>query len=174
MNLSRKQIYWGIGITTGLATLALIGYRHRKGIAHLVGDAQSSLADWLKPVFTKISSPFGYRTNPVTNEHQFHNGVDLPTPVNTKVKSPMSGIVEKVYNNPAGGNQLIIKHDNGYTTGYAHLTKATVKVGDRVKQGDTIALSGNTGRSTGPHVHFTLKNQKGDWMDPAKVVYGIA
>ena len=83
----------------------------------------------------------------------------------------MNGVVENVYSNPEGGNQLIIKHDNGYTTGYAHLAKALLKKGDKVKQGDIVALSGNTGKSTGPHLHFTLKDKTGNWMDPAKIIY---
>ena len=167
MTITSKQLYWGLGISTGVITLTLLVYRHRTKIKQLASEAE----DWLRPVITKISSPFGYRVNPVTKQQQFHNGIDLPVPVNTKIKSPMNGVVENVYSNPAGGNQLIIKHDNGYTTGYAHLTKALLKKGDKVKQGDIVALSGNTGKSTGPHLHFTLKDKTGNWMDPAKVIY---
>ena len=82
-----------------------------------------------------------------------------------------NGTVENVYFNAEGGNQLIIRHDNGFMTGYAHLTKALVKKGDKVKQGDYVAMSGNTGSSTGPHLHFTMKDKAGNWVDPAKAVY---
>ena len=86
----------------------------------------------------------------------------------------MDGTVENVYSNALGGNQLTIKHSNGFTTGYAHLTKALVKKGDKIKKGQELALSGNTGRSTGPHVHFTMKDAKGNYLDPAKLFHAMA
>ena len=174
MKITRKQIYWGLGITTGLVTLGVIIGKNRKKIKKVAGEAAQKAQDWLRPVITKISSPFGYRTNPVTKQSQFHNGIDLPVPIGTKVKSPMDGTVESVYSNKEGGNQVIILHTNGYRTGYAHLSQALAKKGDKIKKGDTVALSGNSGISTGPHVHFTLKDASGNWMDPAKEIYSIA
>jgi murein DD-endopeptidase MepM/ murein hydrolase activator NlpD len=67
--------------------------------------------------------------------------------------------------------RFTIKHSNGFQTGYAHLSKVLVKKGEKVKRGSVIALSGNTGRSTGPHVHLTLRNSSGALIDPAKVIY---
>jgi murein DD-endopeptidase MepM/ murein hydrolase activator NlpD len=174
MVFTAKKIYWGIGIGVGLAGIAILIFRHRRGISKTVEQVEQKIEGWLKPVKAKISSPFGYRTNPVTKEKQFHNGIDLPVPVGTSVKSPMEGTVENVYFNALGGNQLIVKHSNGFTTGYAHLSKATVKKGDKVKKGQELALSGNTGRSTGPHVHFTMKDAKGNYLDPAKIVFAVA
>lgn len=171
MKITRKQIYWGLGITAGLVTVGILGYKHRKKIKEVAGEAAQKAQDWLRPVITKISSPFGYRTNPVTKKSQFHNGIDLPVPIGTKVKSPMDGTIENVYSNKEGGNQVVILHANGYRTGYAHLSQALVKKGDKVKKGDTVALSGNSGISTGPHVHLTLKDASGNWMDPAKEIY---
>ena len=110
----------------------------------------------------------GTRINPITKKEIFHNGIGLPVPVGTNIKSLMSGIVESIYFNDAGGNQVIIKHDNGYRTGYSHLFKALVRKGDKVKKGNLIALSGNTGKSTGPHLHFTLTNPLGTKVDPAR------
>lgn len=179
--ITNKQIYWGIGIAAGIAGIGFLLTRHRKEInevAKEVGDfsskATESVKGWIRPVASKISSPFGYRTHPVNKVKQFHNGIDLPVPLKTKVKCPYPGVVADVYHNPAGGNQVIIKHDNGYMTGYAHLTQALVKKGDRVKQGEVIALSGNTGKSTGPHLHLTMKDKAGNWLDPNKALYANA
>lgn len=173
--ISRKKLYWGIGIAA-VTTIGIIIVASKKDNKKDPGSISASLSDksynWIMPVAAKVSSPFGYRTHPITKVQQFHNGIDLPVPVKTKVKSPMPGVVASVYSNTAGGNQLTIKHDNGFTTGYAHLTEALVKKGDRIKQGDIIALSGNTGKSTGPHVHLTLKDKAGNWLDAAKMRVG--
>ncbi len=179
--MNKRQVYWGLGIGISLTGLGFLIFHRRKELTDAVeqveqkaGEVRQKLEGWLKPLAAKISSPFGYRTNPVTKEKQFHNGIDLPVPVGTSVKSPMDGVVENVYFNSLGGNQLIVKHSNGFSTGYAHLTKALVKKGDKIKKGQSLALSGNTGRSTGPHVHFTMKDAKGNYLDPAKVLYSIS
>jgi murein DD-endopeptidase len=83
----------------------------------------------------------------------------------------MDGIVELLNSGGPGGNEVIIKHSNGYKTGYAHLTRALVKKGDHIKQGHVIALSGNTGKSTGAHLHFTLTDPSGAKVDPQKTIY---
>lgn len=172
MSNSKKKIYWTIGIAAGVLVTALVVYKNRKSKA--VKTVANKIESWLQPLSgVKISSKFGYRTHPITKEQQFHNGIDLPVPSGTKVKNPFDGVVTAVLSNDVGGNQLTIKHDSGYTTGYAHLTKALVKKGDKVKQGDVIALSGNTGKTTGPHLHFTLKDGKGAYLDPAKIVYAV-
>ncbi len=77
-------------------------------------------------------------------------------PVGTAVKAPANGRVEKVGNHPAAGRYIVIRHDNGYKTRYLHLSKPLVSRGDRVTMGERIALSGNTGRSTGPHLHYEV------------------
>jgi len=118
------------------------------------------------PLSFPLTSRFGQRGS------EFHNGIDVGVPVGTPIIAPASGLVERVYVSGAGGNQLIIKHDNGYTTGYAHLSDTLVWPGSRIRQGQTVALSGNTGRSTGPHLHFTLRYQ-GELIDPLKV-FGYA
>lgn len=106
----------------------------------------------------KISSPFGWRIHPISKENKFHNGVDLSALTGTEIYAPKDGTVLKMYSNAIGGVQLLISHSNGLQTGYAHLSKyANIKVGDKVKQGDVIAYVGNTGASTGAHLHFTTK-----------------
>jgi len=115
----------------------------------------------------KITSGFGSREAPKAGASTDHNGVDLFAPVNTPVFSPMDGIVEKVYYNDLGGKQLIIRNADGSRSGFAHLNDYGVAVGDKITKGQKVALSGNTGNSTGPHLHFTFRNVQGDLVDPS-------
>lgn len=86
-----------------------------------------------------------------------HNGEDFPAPKGTVVKAPMGGEVIASFKNQRGGNQVRVRLDNGAIVGFAHLSTRDVKVGDKVGAGQQLALSGNTGRSTGPHVHMTVE-----------------
>lgn len=86
-----------------------------------------------------------------------HNGTDVAIAIGTGIKSPANGVVSAVYENELGGLQMIVKHDNGFQSGYAHLSKTFKGAGAVVKEGEIIALSGNSGHSTGPHLHFTLR-----------------
>lgn len=122
------------------------------------------------PVNGKISSGFGNRINPITGIQSFHNGIDIAVPTGTGVKSPSKGIVTSTFSNSIGGNQLIIKHDNGYTTGYAHLDKILVNKGEQVKKHQQIALTGSTGKVTGQHLHLTVKDAAGNYLDPQKTM----
>lgn len=171
MNINKKNLCWGIGITAGLIAIGGIIHFARKPPAKPASKPPLKLTAWLKPVSGKVSSKFGYRVDPVKKLHQFHNGIDLPVPVNTQVKNPQDGTVIDVLNNKEGGNQVLVRHSDGLVSGYAHLNKALVKKGDKVKKGQVIALSGNTGKSTGPHVHMTLKDAKGNYLDPGTALY---
>ena len=122
----------------------------------------------VQPVKGKITSKFGYRNAPTAGASTWHNGVDIAVPVGTKVRSPWAGKVVNAYSNAAGGKQMIVEHFNGYKTGYAHLSEFRKQTGDRVAAGTVIALSGNTGNTTGPHLHFTLTGKDGVKMDPEK------
>jgi len=173
MKISKKQLYWSIGITLAGATVGILIYSHRKKLKSDIDETAEKAQKWIKPVIAKITSKFGYRTDPKTSKpNEFHNGVDLAVSLGTPIKSPMNGIAEIINSGGAGGNELIVRHTNGYKTGYAHLTKAMVKKGDKITQGQVIALSGNTGKSTGPHLHFTLTDPSGAKVDPQKVIYG--
>ena len=120
----------------------------------------------LMPVPGSITSKYGYRIHPITKEKKFHNGIDIAAPSGTPVKSPLSGEILKIWSDTAGGNSLHVKHADGYTTGYAHLSKyGNFKVGDKVAQGDVIAYVGSTGQSTGPHLHFVVR-KNGNLIDP--------
>lgn len=114
----------------------------------------------------KITSGFGLRKSPKAGASSEHNGVDLSVPLNSVVFAPMDGVVEKIYENEKGGKQLIIRHSDGSKSGYAHLNDFKVSVGQSVKKGDQVAFSGNTGITTGPHLHFTFRNPKGEFVDP--------
>ncbi|KEY57958.1 murein DD-endopeptidase MepM [Serratia sp. DD3] len=109
----------------------------------------------------RITSGFSpRRVNPVTGRVAPHKGVDFSMPVGTPVVAVGDGEVVIAKHSGAAGNYVAIRHGRQYTTHYMHLKKLLVKPGQKVKRGDRIALSGNTGRSTGPHLHFELWNNK--------------
>jgi murein DD-endopeptidase MepM/ murein hydrolase activator NlpD len=118
------------------------------------------------PVQGKITSPYGMRTHPISGVEKFHNGIDIAAPIGTDIFAPASGTVTKKYSDSLGGKSLVIKHDNGFSTGYAHLSGWNVEIGDRVKTGQIIAQTGNTGASTGPHLHLTMRDQNGEYVNP--------
>jgi len=106
-----------------------------------------------------ISSRFGYRIHPITKKKKFHRGLDFRARVNTPIYAPADGIVKYVQPNNIGsfGRLVVISHGYGFETKFAHLNKTKVKVGDAILKGDMIALSGNSGRSTGAHLHYEIK-----------------
>ncbi len=103
-----------------------------------------------------LSSRFGYRISPFTGQKEFHKGIDISTRMNAPVVAPANGVVTRVRWDHGYGRILTISHGNGLVTRYAHLNKVLVKRGQYVKRGETIALVGNTGRSTGPHLHYEV------------------
>ena len=110
---------------------------------------------------THITSKFGMRKkHPVTGKRKFHKGIDLRAKENTKVYATADGIVmatKKARQTGGLGQALILVHNYGFKTYYGHLNKFLVKKGDYVKKGQLIALSGNTGRSTAPHLHYEVR-----------------
>lgn len=137
----------------------------------LVADfiISKTIGKLIYPVRGRITSPFGNRKHPVTGvSNSFHNGIDIAAASGTSVKAAASGTVTKRYYHENGGNSIVIAHDNGFTSGYAHLSSFSVKIGDRVKQGQEIGKSGATGRVTAAHLHFTLRNPSGDYVNPEK------
>ncbi len=105
----------------------------------------------------RISSSFNpTRLHPVTRRIAPHNGTDFAMPIGTPVLTIGDGVVTRVENHPFAGKYIEIQHGSTYKTRYLHLNRHLVKRGDTVKRGQRIALSGNTGRSTGPHLHFEL------------------
>ncbi|MBW1635531.1 MAG: peptidoglycan DD-metalloendopeptidase family protein [Deltaproteobacteria bacterium] len=109
-----------------------------------------------RPIKGSITSRFGKRKDPVNRKNAFHSGIDLHGTRGEKIRATADGIVEKVFRNGGYGKYISINHGNGYTTGFAHLKKYLVKKGESVKRGQVIGLVGNTGRSTGPHLHYEI------------------
>jgi murein DD-endopeptidase MepM/ murein hydrolase activator NlpD len=103
-----------------------------------------------------ISSRFGYRISPFTNEKEFHNGLDISARMGSPIIAPADGVVSSIGKDYGFGTLVTISHGYGLKTKYAHLSKVLVKNGQAVKRGQKIALMGNTGRSTGPHLHYEV------------------
>ncbi len=117
----------------------------------------------------KISSPFNpRRVHPILHQVAPHNGVDFKVPIGTPIYSPADGVVTFAGYVRGGGYTVIIKHFNDYATVYMHLSKFDVKNGQKIKAGQIIAKSGNTGRSTGPHLHYEIRINDHP-VDPLKV-----
>lgn len=105
----------------------------------------------------RISSAYNLnRRHPITRRIAPHRGTDFAMPIGTPIQSPADGRVERVGNDPIAGRFMVIRHYNGYQTRYLHLHRTLVRPGTRVEKGQRIALSGNTGRSTGPHLHYEV------------------
>jgi len=115
----------------------------------------------ISPIKTKdficISSPYGYRMHPFEKQILFHEGIDISANIGTKIYSTAQGrVVEIMYSKYGYGNRLIIKHAYGFETLYAHLDVINVKKGQWVGKNQLIGTVGNTGRSTGPHLHYEI------------------
>lgn len=105
-----------------------------------------------------ISSTFGNRRDPLIKKTAFHAGIDFRTPMGTPIKASASGKVIRAGRAGGYGNLVEIEHPSGLTTRYAHMSKITVGVGQKVKAGETIGAAGSTGRSTGPHLHYEVRS----------------
>jgi murein DD-endopeptidase MepM/ murein hydrolase activator NlpD len=103
-----------------------------------------------------LNSTFGYRNDPIDNVKRFHHGQDITVKSGSPVFAPADGEIKRAYYVGGFGNHIKIDHGLGYTTLFAHLSKLNVKHGQQVKRGDIIGLSGNTGRSTAPHLHYEI------------------
>lgn len=103
-----------------------------------------------------LSSQFGYRKDPFTGKRKWHSGIDLAGANGDEIKATAAGVVTFSGNMWGYGNIVVIEHENDYKTRYAHCQDLVVKVGDIVQKGQTVALMGSTGRSTGPHVHYEV------------------
>ncbi len=110
-----------------------------------------------RPTHGYISSDFGMRMDPFTGLPQMHRGMDFSAHVGAKVVATADGTVTHVGRQGAYGESIQVHHGHGLVSRYAHLSKSYVKLGDRVKRGQTIGAVGNTGRSTGPHLHYEIR-----------------
>lgn len=110
-----------------------------------------------RPIAGAINCPFGFRKDPINGRPAFHAGIDMEADYGDKIIATADGTVIQVGYNGDYGKFVEIKHGNGFTTGFAHLQNYKVKLGDKVKRGQPIGLAGNTGRSTGVHLHYEVR-----------------
>ncbi|MBQ2920902.1 MAG: peptidoglycan DD-metalloendopeptidase family protein [Oscillospiraceae bacterium] len=121
------------------------------------GSGSSSKESWGRPcTWIRLTSPYGYRTHPVTGKWKFHNGVDLANSKGTPIRAARSGKVTVATYGGTYGYYVTINHGDGYSSLYAHMTHYIVSKGDTVSKGQVIGYMGSTGRSTGPHLHFSI------------------
>jgi murein DD-endopeptidase MepM/ murein hydrolase activator NlpD len=136
-------------------------------LSQVVTHAQAQSDMWsqrpsISPVWGRITSSFGYRVHPITGGYLFHEGLDISGIVGTPIKSSADGVVSYAGCKDYYGKVIMIDHPaSGFKTIFAHLSKQAVVSGQAVKRGDIIGYMGNTGRSTGPHLHFEVhKHQR--------------
>ena len=124
------------------------------------------------PVSGPYTSYFGARTNPITGVDSFHTGLDIAAAQGTKIKAAYSGVVRKVGEDSRSGKYIYLTHENGVETLYCHCSAVLAEQGASIRQGETIALVGSTGWSTGPHLHFEF-HKNGERLDPLPILGSI-
>lgn len=132
--------------------------------------APAPASTYIMPLEGRVTSGFGSRRAPLRGASTDHGGIDIAVPIGTPVVAPADGVVEFAGPRGRGGNTVLIRHADGRVTGYAHLDTINVRAGDRVSQGTAFAASGNTGNSTGPHLHFSARDAQGRRIDPRSIV----
>lgn len=126
---------------------------------------ESSTRDWMRlaaaptlwPVSGRITGSFGERIDPFSGEGAFHRGVDIATDIGTKIIAPADGVVEFADQMNGYGRAVVIDHGNGISTLYGHLSGFAVSSGQLIHRGDTLGYVGQSGRSTGPHLHYEVR-----------------
>ncbi len=120
---------------------------------------------WPAPSYVAITDDFGYRTDPFTGRTSYHSGIDMASAAGTPILAAFDGVVVAAASDWSMGNYVMINHGNGLYTVYMHSSKLLVKKDDIVKRGEKIALVGSTGRSTGNHLHFSVR-LNGQYVSP--------
>jgi len=148
-------------MTRGLTRLMTEATIQERSFQELIGyleDQKSLLASTpsIWPVRGWTTSSFGYRTSPFTGRREMHKGVDVATRTGTPIIAPADGIVIFAGREGGFGNMVVLDHGYGLVTRYAHNSTIDVKRSQKVNRGDVIAKVGNTGRSTGPHLHYEV------------------
>ena len=154
-----------------LRTDALIEERRLDDLVKAAKEKIARLAATpsVRPVDGWVTSGFGPRLSPFTNQLAMHDGLDIGAPARTPVRAPAGGRVASVGYDERMGNNITIDHGYGVQTHYGHLAKSFVKGGQKLKRGDIIGLVGSTGLSTGPHLHYMVKiNDKS--VDPERYI----
>lgn len=122
------------------------------------------------PVDGRLTSPFGYRTNPVSGKYGFHTGIDLAAPEGTPVAAAYGGRVVDSGESDVWGKYVLVEHSDGFETYYCHLSEIYAPEETVLRKGETLGLVGSTGWSTGPHLHFEVRID-GVRVDPEPLIY---
>lgn len=154
-----KQETLSIGQELFIPGAALSTYELRKALGEL----------FIYPIKGRLTSPFGYRSDPFTGAKSFHSGIDLAAPTGTAVKVTLDGKVAETGLSRIFGNYIIVSHEKGYQSLYGHLSAIYVKRGQSLRQGAVIGAVGNTGYSTGPHLHLSIY-KNGHVINPFSVL----
>lgn len=173
---ARRQFKEQVVAANGFPGLALLQpFEFERGDRILLPGIRVNFDTYRFPfesqAFPRISSRFGSRYHPVLKRHRRHDGLDIPKPYGTPIYPARSGRVIEATWNDGYGQVVVIKHNNGETTRYGHMSKTTVKVGDMVQRGKTmIGRVGSTGISTGPHLHFEVRDKNGRAVNPTSKI----
>lgn len=135
------------------------------GMVWLMGGGVEAADYAYAPVSGSLTSPFGWRSDPFTGGSRFHGGIDIAAPEGTPVYTPDAGTVVYSGNYGGYGNVVVVQHPNNMYTVYGHNSYLMVHYKDQVKAGQMISLVGSTGRSTGPHLHFEVR-QGNSYVNP--------
>lgn len=159
---------------TQIKGLSLLLDKSSEELNSLINDVEEKLRYLdakpnLMPTTGRTTSGFGYRKNPFGRGREFHNGIDIANSSGTKIKAAGSGVVTFAGYNSGYGRYIIISHGYGYQSVYGHNRKLLVKIGDKVEKGQVVSEMGNSGRSTGSHLHFEIR-LNGNPIDPMKVI----
>lgn len=154
-----------------LATATQLEEVHQQELIVAVRNQQDILAATpsIWPTKGKLTSPFGWRSSPTSGASTFHKGIDIGRNNGAPIVAPASGTVTFAGRQSGYGNCIELRHANGITTFYAHMQNYTVKLGQNVKRNDVLGYVGNTGRSTGPHLHYEVR-VNGVPVDPMKYI----
>lgn len=156
--LSSNALHVGQAITLEIEDLS------EKGLQRFI-SARKRKSRFIWPLQGRTTDEYGWRVHPINKKRLFHKGLDIAAPRGKEIMAADSGTVLFAGKSGGYGNLVILSHPQGYTTRYGHCQKLTVKTGQKIEQGDTIALVGSTGISTGPHLHFEIR-KKGRAMNP--------
>jgi len=152
-----EQLRYDLVALNSLASAELVAYQT---LAQSVEEIKPLLENYpaMWPVRGRVTSNFGWRQNPMGgNTQERHIGMDIAIPIGTNIVATGGGVVTRATYAGAYGNLVVIDHGMGMETYYAHNDRLLVSVGERVTRGQVIALSGNTGFSTGPHLHYEVR-----------------
>lgn len=147
-------------------SLAMVGKKEKSIYKEKWMERYMSVSLPLKRI--KVTSPFGMRKDPFTGKRRMHNGIDLRAR-NDEVYAMFPGVVKKVGYDKRSGNYVTLRHGD-YTVSYCHLSRVTVKEKTPVLAGDVVGITGNTGRSTGEHLHITLRKNN-EYVNPEYLIW---